>query len=92
MTVNSADEGPAIVDGYDFCGFRKIVDVGGGHGALLALILDRCPQSVGVLFDAPEVVASGTGELDRLIAAGRVERGWQEISSRRCRQTATPTC
>jgi len=74
MTVNSADEGPAIVDGYDFSRFRKIVDVGGGHGGLLALILDRCPQAVGVLFDSPDVVASVSRNLDPLVAAGRMEK------------------
>ena len=29
-----------IVDAYDFSQFRRIVDVGGGHGALLAAILE----------------------------------------------------
>jgi SAM-dependent methyltransferase len=42
---------------YDFSAFGTIVDVGGGHGRLLAAILETAPNSRGVLFDLPEVVA-----------------------------------
>lgn len=42
---------------YDFGAFDTIVDVGGGHGRLLAAILETAPNSRGVLFDLPEVVA-----------------------------------
>ncbi len=42
---------------YDFSAFGTIVDVGGGHGRLLAAILDTTPDSRGVLFDLTEVVA-----------------------------------
>ncbi|WP_297595521.1 methyltransferase [Mycobacterium sp.] len=42
---------------YDFGAFGTIVDVGGGHGRLLAAILETAPKSRGVLFDLPEVVA-----------------------------------
>ncbi|WP_096288610.1 methyltransferase [Mycobacterium ahvazicum] len=42
---------------YDFSAFGTIVDVGGGHGRLLAAILQAAPNSRGVLFDLPEVVA-----------------------------------
>lgn len=42
---------------YDFSTFATIVDVGGGHGRLLAAILQAAPNSRGVLFDLPEVVA-----------------------------------
>jgi O-methyltransferase domain len=73
MTANSVDEGPAVVSAYDFSRFRTIVDVGGGHGALLALILDRNPDVTGVLFDAPTVVASASGAIDRHITVHRAE-------------------
>lgn len=49
---------------YDFGAFGTIVDVGGGHGRLLAAILATAPNSRGVLFDLPEVVA-GAPELFR---------------------------
>ncbi|OBG31033.1 methyltransferase [Mycobacterium sp. E3198] len=42
---------------YDFSAYDTIVDVGGGHGRLLAAILQTAPRSRGVLFDLPEVVA-----------------------------------
>jgi hypothetical protein len=47
---------------YDFSAFGTIVDVGGGHGRLLAAILKTAPNPRGVLFDLPEVVA-GASEL-----------------------------
>jgi hypothetical protein len=74
MTVNSVDEGPAVVGAYDFFRYRHLVDVGGGHGALLALILDRNPDATGILFDAPTVVASTRGAIERHIALGRAEK------------------
>ncbi|MEV0032654.1 methyltransferase [Nocardia sp. NPDC050793] len=46
---------PAILAVYDFRDFRTIVDVGGGHGRLLAAILDQAPQAHGILFDLPAV-------------------------------------
>jgi hypothetical protein len=72
MTSASSDEGAAIAAGHDFSGYRRIVDVGGGHGALLAAVLDRYPGPLGVLFDLPEVVETAHGTIDRHIAAGRV--------------------
>ncbi|WAC93618.1 methyltransferase [Mycobacterium sp. Aquia_213] len=62
---------------YDFSAFGTIVDVGGGHGRLLAAILDTAPNSRGVLFDLPEVVA-GAPELLRKYAVDdrvRIEEG-----------------
>ncbi len=46
-----------IVAGYDFSGYSTIVDVGGGHGRLLAAILSATPATQGVLYDQPQVVA-----------------------------------
>ncbi|HZM46734.1 MAG TPA: methyltransferase [Burkholderiales bacterium] len=40
-----------VVQAYDFSGVRRIVDVGGGHGALLAVVLEAHPDMQGVLFD-----------------------------------------
>ena len=47
----------AIVEAYDFSKFGRIVDVGGGHGLLLAAILSANPRLRGVLYDLPSVVA-----------------------------------
>jgi hypothetical protein len=56
MTGLSMIDGPAVANAYNFDGIRSIVDVGGGHGALLAVILARNPQIQGTLYDAPHVV------------------------------------
>ena len=46
----------AVVQTYDFSQFTRIVDVGGGQGALLTAILAANPQVRGVLYDLPAVV------------------------------------
>jgi C-methyltransferase len=51
-----------VTAAYDFSGYREIVDVGGGHGRLLAGILATAPAASGILFDLPHVVA-GAGPL-----------------------------
>ncbi len=56
MTSMSLGSGGVVVSGYDFSGINKIVDVGGGHGLLLAAILEKYPQMQGVLFDMPYVM------------------------------------
>src|SRR5215467_1047659 len=68
---SSPDYLAAIVGAYDFSKFERIVDVGGGHGLLLAGILSANPRPRGVLYDLPGVVA-GSSAL------------WQEPISRRC--------
>ena len=45
----------AIVKAYDFTRFRRVVDVGGGSGRLLAAILNAVSGAEGVLFDLPHV-------------------------------------
>jgi predicted O-methyltransferase YrrM len=63
----------SIIASYDFSPFRRIVDVGGGHGALLADILRASPQARGVLFDQPHVVARATEHLSRMGLDDRCE-------------------
>jgi hypothetical protein len=58
MTSSSSLAGRAITEAYDFSGIKRMADVGGGHGGLLAAILARYPAMQGVLFDRPEIVAS----------------------------------
>ena len=57
MSSLSATENPAIAAAYKFAGIRTLVDVGGGHGSLLAAILKANPKLQGVLFDQPSVIA-----------------------------------
>lgn len=54
----------AAVAAYDFSGITRLVDVGGAHGHLLAMILGQYTKMRGVLFDQPHVV-SGAGEFLR---------------------------
>jgi hypothetical protein len=61
-----------VVEAFDFSKFRRIVDVGGGHGALLAAILEANPHTRGVLQDLPSVVA-GASALRREGLAERCE-------------------
>jgi hypothetical protein len=56
MTRFIATMAPAVVAAYDFSSFGTIVDVGGGHGTLLATVLQANPQAHGVLFDLPITV------------------------------------
>jgi SAM-dependent methyltransferase len=63
MTGLSAASGGAVAAAYDFAAVRTLVDVGGGHGMLLSLILDRFPNLKGILFDRPEVVQSAADVL-----------------------------
>jgi SAM-dependent methyltransferase len=44
-----------MLDAYDFSIFRTVMDVGGGHGRMLAAILQRYPTVEGILFDLPAV-------------------------------------
>jgi SAM-dependent methyltransferase len=63
----------AVPDVYDFSSLRRVVDVGGGNGAMLAAILGRNPKLTGVLFDAPSVVDAARPNLEVEGVAGRCE-------------------
>jgi hypothetical protein len=56
MTDLSQGDAAAVVQSYDFSRFEHIVDVAGGHGTLLAAILEQAPKSRGTLFDMPHVI------------------------------------
>jgi hypothetical protein len=71
MTSMSAMSTDPVVAVFDFSGFRRIVDVGGGHGSLLAAVLQSAPDAHGVLFDLPSVVEGAPPVLD---AAGVGDR------------------
>ncbi len=74
MTSGVSGDGAAIANGHDFSSYRKIVDIGGGHGAQLAYILERYTGLYGVLFDAPPVIAGVKGAIVEYIAQGRAEK------------------
>jgi hypothetical protein len=56
MTDLSMMDAPAVATAYDFSGVRSIVDIGGGHGLLLATILQKAPQLRGTLYEMPHVL------------------------------------
>ncbi|MEU2945183.1 methyltransferase [Nocardiopsis alba] len=56
MTDISAQLTSSMAHEYDFADSRLLVDVGGGRGRLLSLILQAHPHLHGVLYDRPEVV------------------------------------
>jgi hypothetical protein len=62
---------PAVLEAYDFSGTKTIVDVGGGHGSVIAAILQKYPDMKGILFDLNHVVR-GAG--DYLRAMGVADR------------------
>jgi hypothetical protein len=71
MRTMSRSSAPGEVAAYDFGRHRVVADIGGGTGALLAVILRAHPRLQGILFDQPEVVA---GAVDVLADAGVADR------------------
>lgn len=63
----------AVAKAYDFSSLKTVVDVGGGHGTLLAAILKAHPTVRGVLFDLPKVVRGASELLERKGVADRCE-------------------
>lgn len=71
MTSLARNDAAAVADNYDFEGIGRLVDIGGGHGALMTTILDRYPAMTGVVFDLPHVIG---GTTQRLEASGHASR------------------
>jgi hypothetical protein len=57
MTSKSHRDIAAILPAYDFTQFATIADIAGGRGHLLRAILKSSPNTQGILFDQPHVVA-----------------------------------
>ena len=73
MTVETTHIARAVLSAYDFSSFRRIVDVGGGHGVLLAAILQAHPAMHGVLFDRTRVVENAKRVMDAAGLANRAD-------------------
>jgi orsellinic acid C2-O-methyltransferase len=73
MSAVSAFTGPAIADAYDFAGISHVIDIGGGHGKVLASILKAHPHLRGTLFDVPRVAAAALSSLAREGVADRCQ-------------------
>ena len=71
MSENTARSVTALLSAYTFPASGVVVDVGGGHGAFLAAVLQAHPGLRGVLFDQSHVIAGAAPTLE---AAGVAER------------------
>jgi hypothetical protein len=71
MADRARHEAVEVVAAYDFGAFRRLVDVGGGHGVLLSAILAAVPRLEGVLLDQPSVVKRAREHLASAGLAGR---------------------
>lgn len=78
MSRLSALDWPAVEAAYDFTKFSTIVDVGGGHGQLLGLMLDAAPSAKGVLLEREVLI--GEAE-EHLREAGALPRCRLEAGS-----------
>ncbi|WP_432840320.1 methyltransferase [Dactylosporangium sp. CA-092794] len=73
ITAASRRIGGIYLRRYDFGSPRRIADIGGGHGDFLAALLQRLPESTGVLFDRPSVVRRAPALLAERGVTDRVE-------------------
>lgn len=73
MTDLSRQVSVAVLAAFNLGRFARIVDVGGGNGALLSAILARNPGMRGVLFDQPHVVLGAGPNLEAAGVADRCE-------------------
>jgi len=64
MTRRFRAQVPHIVSGFDWSRFPRIVDVGGGHGTLLAAILAAHPTTSGQLVDLAPTAAEAARTFD----------------------------
>ena len=73
MTEWTASVAPTVAAAYDFSTTGTLVDVGGGHGQMLASTLQAHPSLRGVLFDQPDVVKGVPSLLERAGVADRCQ-------------------
>jgi hypothetical protein len=63
---------PAVLKAYDFSGIETLVDVAGGHGAVLTGVLDKYPTMQGILFDLDHVIEGARARIGSLGLSNRV--------------------
>jgi hypothetical protein len=65
--------GRRLATRYDMSRFETLVDIGGGHGALITSLLAAAPHARGILCDIPEVIERARAHTANLPAASRLE-------------------
>jgi hypothetical protein len=73
MTAFSALHITGLLEAYDFSPTTTLVDVGGGHGKILAEILKRYPRMRGVLLDMPHAFEGGQRTITQAGLADRCD-------------------
>ena len=73
MTAFSTLHMTGVLEAYDFSQATQIVDVGGGHGRIIADILKRNPGMHGILFDLPHALAGGQSTISQAGLEDRCE-------------------
>lgn len=65
--------GKLVAKAYDFSRFDKVVDVGGGYGALLVGLLEANPQLAGTVFDLAGLAGPGAAYIAEKGLSDRVQ-------------------
>ena len=73
MAARSEQEAHDVAAAYDFSGLRRLVDVGGGRGILLATILRANPDLHGVLTDREAAIPAARAHLDDASVGDRAD-------------------
>lgn len=73
MEDRARHEAAEVAASYDFGSFRRLIDVGCGHGVLLTEILRGAPRLRTVLLDRPPVVERARERMEATGLAGRCE-------------------
>ena len=73
MTCMSEMVTPALLEAYDFTGIHTLMDVAGGHGALLRAVMNKHPEMRGVLIDMEHVIEGAKQVPENLALAHRCE-------------------
>ena len=63
----------AISTKYDFSGYNKLIDIGGGIGGMISAILAKNPELKGAIYDQASVVEQAKGFLASKGLEGRCE-------------------
>jgi len=90
MTVVSSQTAKGVPVAYDFSAFQTVVDAGGGHGVLLAAILNANPGVSGILFELPQVAEGARKHIAELGLSERCDVVAGDFFER-CRLVPMPT-